>query len=85
MNKLPWAKILAVVSGLAGIAGAVVTPVFGSALAGEVQAVLEAVSGILVIIAGTHATSLVYVKAKLSAQREDDMIRQVLRQANKLT
>jgi hypothetical protein len=83
--KITLAQVIAVVSGLAGVAGAVLVPTCGTALAGEVQAVLEAVSGILVIIAGTHATSLVYVKAKLSAQREDDMIRQVLRQANKLT
>ena len=83
--KITWATVIAVVSGLAGLAGAVITPVFGAALAGEVKAVLEAISGILVIVAGTSATSLVYVKAKLSAQREDDMIRQVLRQANKLT
>jgi hypothetical protein len=83
--KITWATVIAVVSGVAGVVGAAVTPIWGTALAGEVQAVLEAVSGILVIVAGTHATSLVYVKAKLSAQREDDMIRQVLRQANKLT
>ena len=54
--KITWAQVIAVVSGLAGVAGAIVTPLYGSALAGEVKAVLEAVSGILVIVAGTHAT-----------------------------
>lgn len=62
--KLTWPTILAVVSGLAGVAGAIVTPIYGSALAGEVQGVLEGISGILVIIAGGHATSIVAASAK---------------------
>jgi hypothetical protein len=68
--KIPWATIIAVVSGLAGVAGAIVTPIWGTALAGQVQAVLEALSGILVIIAGGAATSVVHAAAKAKALKE---------------
>jgi uncharacterized membrane protein YfcA len=66
--QLSWANVIAVVSGLAGIAGTVITPIYGSALATQVQAVLTALSGILVIIAGGHATSVVAHAAKLREQ-----------------
>ena len=56
--KITWATVIAVVSGLAGVAGVVVTPLWGTALAGEVQAVLMAISGILVIVNGGAATTV---------------------------
>lgn len=63
LPKLNWAQIIAVVSGLAGVVGSVVTPIWGAALAGEVQAVIQAVSGILVILAGGSATAVAHSTA----------------------
>ena len=62
--KLNWATIIAVLTGLAGVVGAVITPIWGTHLASEVQAVIEGVSGVLVIIAGFHASSVVTTAAK---------------------
>jgi hypothetical protein len=66
---------MAVVSGLAGVAGAVITPIYGSALAGEVQAVLMAISGILVIVSGGAATTVALHAAKLANVRKDAQLR----------
>jgi ABC-type branched-subunit amino acid transport system permease subunit len=71
VNNIPWAKLVAVVAGLAGVAGAIITPLYGTALAGEVQAVLEAISGILVIVSGGAATTVAVHAAKLANIRKD--------------
>ncbi len=62
-----WATIIAVISGLAGVAGSVLTPIYGTALATSVQAVLQTISGLLVLISGYHATSVVAATAKMKA------------------
>ncbi len=62
-----WASVIAVVSGLAGVAGTVLTPIYGSNLANSVQATLMAISGLLVVISGYHATSVVASTAKMKA------------------
>jgi len=67
--KINWSTVIAVFSGLAGVAGAVVTPIWGTHLAGEVQAVIEAISGVLVIIAGYHATTVLTAQAKAKIAR----------------
>ena len=65
--KLNWPTILAVVSGLAGVAGSVLTPIYGTALATQVQVVLQAVAGLLVLIAGYHATTVTAANATARA------------------
>ena len=69
MTSIPWnwATVIAVISGLAGVAGTVLTPIYGSNLANSVQAVLMALSGVLVAISGYHATSVVATTAKAKA------------------
>jgi hypothetical protein len=63
-KTINWSLVIAVVSGLAGVAGSVITPIYGAALAGQVQAVLQAVSGLLVLVAGFHATGVVAAASK---------------------
>jgi hypothetical protein len=62
-----WATVIAVVSGLAGVAGTVITPIWGTSIANSVQAVLMSVSGLLVLISGYHATAVVASTAKMKA------------------
>lgn len=62
-----WTTIAAVLSALAGVAGSVITPIWGSNLATSVQAVLQAISGILVVIAGWHVTAVTASTAKAKA------------------
>jgi hypothetical protein len=59
-----WATAIAVFTALAGVAGTIITPIFGTSLANEIQAALMAISGALIAITGYHATSVVATKAK---------------------
>ena len=65
--KLNWAMILAVLSGLGGAVGLIVTPIWGTHMTTQVQAVVAAVSALLVAISGYHATSVVTSTAKAKA------------------
>ena len=62
-----WANVIAIISGLAGVAGTVLTPIYGANLANSVQATLMALSGLLITISGYHATSVVAAVAKAKA------------------
>ena len=64
MKSPSWATIIAVFSALAGVIGTVLTPLLGSSLAGGVQVVLQAISGLLVLIAGGGATVAVHTTLK---------------------
>jgi hypothetical protein len=64
MKITNWPTIIAVVSAIAGVTGTVLTPLIGSSLATGVQTVLQAVSGLLILIAGGGATMIVHATAK---------------------
>jgi hypothetical protein len=65
-----WATVIAVVTALAGAAGSIITPIWGTQLATQVQVVLQALAGLLVLIPAAHATSVTahVAKAKASAR-----------------
>lgn len=63
-KNLNLATIIAIVSGIAGVAGSILTPIFGNALALQIESILQALSAVLVIIAGASATSVVHATAK---------------------
>jgi len=63
-TNVKWSVLIATISALAGVAGSILTPLLGSNLAAGVQVVLQAVSGLLVIIAGGGATMIVHLEAK---------------------
>ena len=74
--NINWATVIAVVSGLAGVAGVVITPIWGQALATQVQSILLALSSVLVAISGYHATSVVATTVKAKAQVKADVERE---------
>jgi ABC-type dipeptide/oligopeptide/nickel transport system permease subunit len=63
-TNLNWAAIGAVIATLAGVAGTIITPIWGTHLAGEVQAVLMGLSAILIAIPTFHVASVAATKAK---------------------
>ena len=66
--SINWAKVIAFLTALAGVAGTVLTPIYGSNLAGAVQGVILGVSGLLIAITGYHATSVVASALKLKQE-----------------
>jgi hypothetical protein len=64
MSSVTIAKLLAVLAAIAGVTGSVLTPVLGNNLATAVQVVLQAVSGLLVLIAGTGAVVTLHAAAQ---------------------
>lgn len=70
MKAPSWATIAAVVSAIAGVIGTILTPVLGTSLAAGVQAILQAVSGLLVLIAGGTATVAVHTTMKHNQEME---------------
>ena len=62
--KINLALIASIISALAGATGTVLTPIYGSNLSAGVAAVLQAVSGLLVLIGGYHVTSVATAQAK---------------------
>lgn len=62
------AKIVTIISLAAGVAGSIITPIYGVDLASAVQGVLQAVSALLVLIPSAHATALVYQSAKIDLE-----------------
>ena len=55
--KWNWPLLASVCTALAGVAGTVLTPIYGTQLSGAVQDLLQALSGLLVLIPTTHAAS----------------------------
>jgi hypothetical protein len=74
--NINWATVIAVVSGLAGVAGVIVTPIWGTAVATSTQNILLALSSVLVAISGFHATSVVASNVKAKAQAKVDVERE---------
>ena len=62
--KLNWSVIGSLVAAAAGVAGSILTPIFGSDLAGQVQSVLQALSGLLIAIPAWHVASVAAGNAK---------------------
>ena len=62
--KFNLATFVAVLHSLAGVAGLVLTPVFGSSLSASAQTALLAVSGLLASIGAYHVGSVAVATAK---------------------
>lgn len=62
--NINWTTLATVLSALAGVVGSVLTPVYGTQLAAQTADVLQAVSGLLVLIAGYHVTAVATAVAK---------------------
>ena len=65
-----WALIASVLSALTGLVGSVLTPIYGTHLSTSVQAVLQALSGFLILIPTFHAGSVAAYNAKLKYASE---------------
>jgi len=65
--NISWPTVIAVVTALAGTVGSIITPIWGAHLATQVQVVLQALAGLLVLIPAAHATSVVATTAKYKA------------------
>jgi hypothetical protein len=59
--------IVSVLHSLAGVAGAVLTPIYGSHLSTAAQGVLLAISAALIAIPGYHVASVAATSAKAKA------------------
>ena len=62
-----WSMLASIVSALSGVVGSIVTPLYGSHVTASVQAVLAALSALLIVIAGYHVTSVAAANAKAKA------------------
>ena len=62
--NINWATLGAIASALAGIAGSVITPIYGTGLATTIVGVLMGLSAILIAIPGWHIASVAATKAK---------------------
>lgn len=65
-----WAKALAAFSALAGASGSVLTPLLGTSLSSASQTVLQAISGLLVLIPATSAVMLNHAQARVKVTAE---------------
>ena len=65
---LNWALLGSLVAALAGVVGSIVTPIYGSELSSSIENVLQALSGLLVLIPTLHMSSVAASNAKLRAQ-----------------
>ena len=77
--KWNWPLLASILTAFAGVAGTVLTPVYGTNLSGQVQAILMAISGLLLAIPTTHAASAALTRsnAKWTASfaREQEALR----------
>ena len=64
MSSVTLAKLIAVLTALAGVIGSILTPILGNNLATAVQVVLQAVCGLLVLIAGTGTMVIFHAAAQ---------------------
>ena len=65
-----WAKLVAVITAIAGATGAILTPVLGQSIAAGMQTVLEAISGLLLLIPIGGATVVITTSAKAKVLAE---------------
>ena len=65
-----WTKIVAVISAIAGASGVILTPLYGQSIANGVKTVLEAISGLLLLIPIGGATVVITAHAKAKALAE---------------
>lgn len=79
--NLNWASVVAIVSALAGVAGTIITPIWGAQLASEVQGILQGLSALLVAIPAFHASSIVASTAKAKALIKVDVEREAAMRA----
>ena len=65
--KINWALLAAVCTTLAGVAGEIVTPLAGTAIANETRNILEGLSAVLLVLGGGGATYVAVTAAKAKA------------------
>jgi len=65
MNKFNLPLIASIIASLAGIAGTVITPFLGATVDAQVQAILQALSALLVVIPTWHVSSVAATQAKV--------------------
>jgi hypothetical protein len=70
MTTTQWTKIVAVIAAIAGATGSVLTPLLGQSIANGVQTVLEAISGLLLLIPIGGATVVITTSAKAKVLAE---------------
>lgn len=67
--KINWTFLASIASALAGVAGTVITPVYGTGLGSSVQGILQAVSGLLIAIGAWHVNGVAAAQARAKAVR----------------
>lgn len=65
--NINWSYVSTIVAALAGIAGVVVTPIYGTGLAGALQGVITAIAGVLVLLPVHHVATVAVTTAKARA------------------
>ena len=65
--KLNWPLLGAIVASIAGVVGTILTPIYGSSLTTQIQAVLQALSALLIAIPTWHVASTAATTSKMSA------------------
>lgn len=67
---ITWANVGALLSAVAGAIGTALVPIFGTHLASSVQAVVQAIAGLLLAIGAYHVTAVARTQAEAKiAQR----------------
>jgi hypothetical protein len=64
--NINWATVGATVAALAGAAGTIITPIFGTTLATDITGILQGLSALLLVIPTWHVTSVAATNAKES-------------------
>lgn len=62
-KPIDWASIAATLAAIAGVIGTILTPLLGSQLSTAVEAVIEAISGVLVVIPSYHVSVVAKTRA----------------------
>jgi uncharacterized membrane protein YjjB (DUF3815 family) len=65
--KINWALLGSVLTALAGVAGSVLTPLYGTGLSNAVSVVLQSLAALLVLIPGLHMTQVAAANAKANS------------------
>ena len=63
--KWNWPLLASILTALAGVAGTVLTPIYGSTLSGQVQNILMAISALLLAIPAAHAASAALTRSNM--------------------
>lgn len=68
--NLSWSSIGAALAALAGVVGTVLNPIVGTGISTSVGVVIQALSGLLILIGSWHVSSVAATQAKINAMQK---------------